>query len=159
MCREARIRLHEIQHAAYCVKGSLHWLELLWYELLLCNYCIACMRNDCFVGLAIQRDAIDTIEVMITRAVSRAAANCETQSHLFQALLKTKLIPDTHSCNYSRAGRTDKGVSALGQVCTPSCSTKHECAIKWGGAGHLTTRALCGLRRRWDGARATGPKG
>jgi tRNA pseudouridine38/39 synthase len=35
---------------------------------------------------------------------------------LFDALLKVKLIQDRLSCKYTRCGRTDKGVSALGQV-------------------------------------------
>eukprot|EP00668_Euglena_longa_P045890 GGOE01061573.1.p1 GENE.GGOE01061573.1~~GGOE01061573.1.p1 ORF type:complete len:413 (+),score=72.55 GGOE01061573.1:23-1240(+) len=50
-------------------------------------------------GLAIQENVADTIE-----------------SLLFSALEKTCLIVDRASCNYSRCGRTDKGVSALGQV-------------------------------------------
>lgn len=40
------------------------------------------------------------------------------QFFLFEALLKTKLIEDRPSSNYSRCGRTDKGVSAFGQVIT-----------------------------------------
>lgn len=36
--------------------------------------------------------------------------------HLFEALKKTKLIQSEGACNYSRCGRTDKGVSALCQV-------------------------------------------
>ncbi|XP_070548897.1 tRNA pseudouridine(38/39) synthase-like isoform X2 [Ptychodera flava] len=35
---------------------------------------------------------------------------------MFEALLKTRLIEDRQSANYSRCGRTDKGVSAFGQV-------------------------------------------
>lgn len=38
------------------------------------------------------------------------------ENHLFQALLKTRLIESRYTCEYSRAGRTDVGVSALGQV-------------------------------------------
>ena len=38
------------------------------------------------------------------------------QSCLFECLKKTKLIEDVSKANYSRCGRTDKGVSALGQV-------------------------------------------
>ena len=38
------------------------------------------------------------------------------EGHLFRALQQTCLIVDRDSCNYSRCGRTDKGVSALGQV-------------------------------------------
>jgi len=39
-----------------------------------------------------------------------------SQHHLFAALQKTRLIVDRDSSHYSRCGRTDKGVSALGQV-------------------------------------------
>ena len=35
---------------------------------------------------------------------------------LFKALQKTKLIQSPETCKYSRCGRTDKGVSAMGQV-------------------------------------------
>lgn len=38
------------------------------------------------------------------------------ESALFKALLKTKLIPDKASSGYSRCGRTDRGVSSVGQV-------------------------------------------
>lgn len=38
------------------------------------------------------------------------------EHHLFHALTKTHLISSRDSCNYSRAGRTDVGVSARGQV-------------------------------------------
>lgn len=38
------------------------------------------------------------------------------EAYLFAALQKVCLIQDRSSCNYSRCGRTDKGVSALGQV-------------------------------------------
>lgn len=38
------------------------------------------------------------------------------QAHLFQAFEKVKLMEDASNCNYARCGRTDKGVSALGQV-------------------------------------------
>lgn len=39
-----------------------------------------------------------------------------SQSCLFECLQKTKLIIDSRSCHYARCGRTDKGVSAFGQV-------------------------------------------
>ena len=39
-----------------------------------------------------------------------------TQEHFFNALLKTRLIEAKATCNFSRCGRTDKGVSAMGQV-------------------------------------------
>jgi tRNA U38,U39,U40 pseudouridine synthase TruA len=38
------------------------------------------------------------------------------EDHIFAALLKTRLIESREHCEYSRAGRTDVGVSALGQV-------------------------------------------
>ena len=38
------------------------------------------------------------------------------EKQLFDKLLLLKLIKDRPSCHYSRCGRTDKGVSALGQV-------------------------------------------
>ncbi|EGD75420.1 hypothetical protein PTSG_06496 [Salpingoeca rosetta] len=50
-------------------------------------------------GLAIQISAPDTIE-----------------AHLFEALEKSKLVEDIKTADYSRCGRTDKGVSAYCQV-------------------------------------------
>ena len=38
------------------------------------------------------------------------------EKYIFNTLLKLRLITDKKECNYSRCGRTDKGVSALGQV-------------------------------------------
>lgn len=38
------------------------------------------------------------------------------ENHLFEVLLKTRLIESIDSCHYSRAGRTDVGVSALDQI-------------------------------------------
>jgi tRNA pseudouridine38/39 synthase len=38
------------------------------------------------------------------------------ESELFNALLAARLIDDPLNCNYSRCGRTDRGVSGLGQV-------------------------------------------
>ena len=38
------------------------------------------------------------------------------EEQLFSAFYESKLITDRTSCNYSRCGRTDKGVSAIGQV-------------------------------------------
>ena len=35
---------------------------------------------------------------------------------MFESLIKTKLIASVDSCQYSRCGRTDKGVSAFKQV-------------------------------------------
>jgi tRNA pseudouridine38/39 synthase len=50
------------------------------------------------------------------------AENCgsdtdnSVEKHVFAALSKTCLITERSSCNYSRCGRTDRGVSAFGQV-------------------------------------------
>lgn len=52
-----------------------------------------------YQGLAMQENTSATIE-----------------SVLFTALQKTCLVTDRTACEYSRCGRTDKGVSALGQV-------------------------------------------
>eukprot|EP00007_Cunea_sp_BSH-02190019_P002731 CAMPEP_0174244532 /NCGR_PEP_ID=MMETSP0417-20130205/35543_1 /TAXON_ID=242541 /ORGANISM="Mayorella sp, Strain BSH-02190019" /LENGTH=530 /DNA_ID=CAMNT_0015324223 /DNA_START=207 /DNA_END=1795 /DNA_ORIENTATION=- len=49
-------------------------------------------------GLAAQQD-VETIE-----------------THLFEALTRTRLIEDIRTAHYSRCGRTDRGVSAFGQV-------------------------------------------
>ncbi|EDO36025.1 predicted protein [Nematostella vectensis] len=38
------------------------------------------------------------------------------EAHLFDALIKACLVKSRESCSYSRCGRTDKGVSAFGQV-------------------------------------------
>lgn len=38
------------------------------------------------------------------------------EAHLFAALEKARLVTDRQSCGFTRGGRTDKGVSALGQV-------------------------------------------
>ncbi|TPX65743.1 hypothetical protein SpCBS45565_g04950 [Spizellomyces sp. 'palustris'] len=38
------------------------------------------------------------------------------ESHVFNALMTAKLIPDRKVCQFSRCGRTDKGVSAFEQV-------------------------------------------
>ncbi|KAI1318829.1 tRNA pseudouridine synthase 3 [Mortierella claussenii] len=38
------------------------------------------------------------------------------ESELFNALLAARIIDDPLNCNYSRCGRTDRGVSGLGQV-------------------------------------------
>lgn len=48
---------------------------------------------------------------------AQAGEDDETvEKHIFNTLLKLRLITDKKECSYSRCGRTDKGVSALGQV-------------------------------------------
>jgi len=51
-------------------------------------------------GLVVQRNTDKTVE-----------------NELFKALKRVCLIEDEFSCAYTRCGRTDKGVSALGNVC------------------------------------------
>jgi tRNA pseudouridine38/39 synthase len=50
-------------------------------------------------GLVTQKDTKNTIE-----------------EHIFTALKKSKLIEDENSCNFARCGRTDAGVSSVGNV-------------------------------------------
>ncbi len=53
------------------------------------------------------------------------------EAHLFRALRQQKLIDaeaDISTLNYSRCGRTDAGVSALGQVGSTSCSCSCGCS-------------------------------
>lgn len=58
---------------------------------------------------------------------SQENINNTIEYHLFDALTKTKLIEDRPTSNYSRCGRTDKGVSAFGQVITLDVRTNlHE---------------------------------
>lgn len=38
------------------------------------------------------------------------------EDHIFRAMIRTRLIMDAKTCNYSRCGRTDAGVSSTGQV-------------------------------------------
>lgn len=40
------------------------------------------------------------------------------ETQFFIALQRSRLVVDRDSCGYSRCGRTDKGVSAFGQVCS-----------------------------------------
>ncbi|CAG8501242.1 2447_t:CDS:2 [Paraglomus occultum] len=50
-------------------------------------------------------------------AVQADEETCPTvEGQIFKALLTAKLITDPSSCKFSRCGRTDKGVSGLGQV-------------------------------------------
>lgn len=47
---------------------------------------------------------------------SQSTSERSVEDHIFAALLRTRLIVSRDSCFYSRAGRTDVGVSAAGQV-------------------------------------------
>ncbi|KAJ2943446.1 hypothetical protein O0L34_g12254 [Tuta absoluta] len=59
-------------------------------------------------GLAVQEDSNQTIE-----------------HHLFNALVRTCLIESRETSQYHRCGRTDKGVSAFGQVISITLRSKH----------------------------------
>ncbi|XP_049886954.1 tRNA pseudouridine(38/39) synthase-like [Pectinophora gossypiella] len=61
-----------------------------------------------YQGLAVQEDSNQTIE-----------------HHLFHALTKSCLIQSRETSQYHRCGRTDKGVSAFGQVISISLRSKH----------------------------------
>ena len=68
----------------------------------------------CYIGInyhgfALQDETLPTVEL-----------------HLLQALEKTCLIQDRVSCQYSRCGRTDTGVSALGQVISVVVRSKQQ---------------------------------
>ncbi|XP_078284567.1 tRNA pseudouridine(38/39) synthase [Rhinoraja longicauda] len=47
---------------------------------------------------------------------SQANTDNTVEAKLFQALLQTRLVESRQTANYHRSGRTDKGVSAFGQV-------------------------------------------
>lgn len=61
-----------------------------------------------YQGLAVQEDTNQTIE-----------------HHLFHALTKSCLIQSRETANYHRCGRTDKGVSAYGQVISITLRSKY----------------------------------
>jgi tRNA U38,U39,U40 pseudouridine synthase TruA len=47
---------------------------------------------------------------------SQPHTESSVEDHLFHSLLRSRLIESRETCDFSRAGRTDIGVSALGQV-------------------------------------------
>jgi len=67
-------------------------------------------------GLAVQDDGDDTVE-----------------GQLFRALVTAKLIRDRQSCDFTRCGRTDKGVSSFGQVVSLNVRTNELKNSKEGG--------------------------
>ena len=70
-----------------------------------------------YCGFAIQDPPKVTIEVGVVYShVPPYHFGMLLQSVLFEVLQKTRLVKDMKSCKYSRCGRTDKGVSAMGQV-------------------------------------------
>jgi tRNA pseudouridine(38-40) synthase len=79
-------------------------------------------------GFTVQQDTEETIEVLTCLIRSLSLTHYEIpvmmsslsihmiQGYLFKALQKTRLIQDIKDTNYQRCGRTDRGVSAFGQV-------------------------------------------
>ncbi|XP_046975706.1 tRNA pseudouridine(38/39) synthase [Vanessa cardui] len=61
-----------------------------------------------YQGFVVQDDTINTVE-----------------HHLFQAFTKACLIESREKSNYNRCGRTDKGVSAYGQVISITVRSRH----------------------------------
>ncbi|KAJ3299220.1 hypothetical protein HK104_009685 [Borealophlyctis nickersoniae] len=62
------------------------------------------------------------------------------ESVLFRALITARLVPDRPSCAWSRSGRTDKGVSAFGQVVglkiRSALPKGQEGTVNWGPKPH-----------------------
>lgn len=68
------------------------------------------------------------------------------EKHLFESLLKLKLIESRQTCNYTRCGRTDRGVSALGQVV--SLTVRSALKADDSNAGAYTELDYCTLLNR-----------
>ncbi|ORZ06200.1 pseudouridine synthase [Absidia repens] len=85
-----------------------------------------------YLGFAAQKDTQQTVEAA-----------------LFQALQATRLIEDPELCDFTRCGRTDKGVSGLGQVVALNVrqsSTKQQpsddSGTMGGGGGAMIPRGM-----------------
>ena len=63
-----------------------------------------------YQGFASQTGLLNTF-----KGVNKSTADT-VEDHIFRALIRTRLVLDPNSCNYSRCGRTDAGVSSTGQV-------------------------------------------
>ena len=72
------------------------------------------------------------------------------ERQLFAALKKTCLVESRESCGYSRCGRTDKGVSALGQVVGLRVRSAARAGEPVGGLDFHAGDALAGGRRELD---------
>lgn len=73
---------------------------------------------------------------------SEAQMDPTIESELFKALVETRLVyGDKKSWQYSRCGRTDKGVSSIGQVVALLLRSCHK--VKGGSTGQLITEDLC----------------
>lgn len=60
------------------------------------------------------------------------------ESVLFEALIRTRLIESRETCNFQRCGRTDKGVSSFGQVCSLNVRSN----LTMEGASQLTNMKI-----------------
>lgn len=67
---------------------------------------------------------------------SQANTDNTVEAKLFQALLQTRLVESRQTANYHRSGRTDKGVSAFGQV---RLAWGWVSVVRW-GSGRYTLR-------------------
>lgn len=96
---------------------------------------VAYLGHD-YHGLAAQDSIEKTIEVsahphehMLTSTMTLPctwwAGLCTSQHELFAALQRTCMVADRRSSDYTRCGRTDAGVSALGQVSECSLVRQH----------------------------------
>ena len=54
---------------------------------------------------------------------------------LFAALIKARFVKSRHTCSYSRCGRTDRGVSAAGQVVALRLKSAFSPTASWDAAG------------------------
>lgn len=60
---------------------------------------------------------------------SQENTNNTIEEKLFEALSKTRLVESRQTSNYHRCGRTDKGVSAFGQVRAITVRAWKECGL------------------------------
>nr|XP_017243735.1 PREDICTED: tRNA pseudouridine(38/39) synthase isoform X1 [Daucus carota subsp. sativus] len=73
---------------------------------------------------------------------SEAQMDPTVESELFKALLETRLVfGDKKSWQYSRCGRTDKGVSSIGQVVALYLRSRYK--VKGGSTEQFVTEDLC----------------
>lgn len=80
----------------------------------------------------------------------------KVEKHIFEALEKSKLIPNREECAWAKCGRTDKGVSATGQTCSlyirSSCGGVKWCDIKeLEDFKHKWMRCLPEVIHDWEG--------
>ena len=68
------------------------------------------------------------------------------EGEIFKAMMTCKLIPSPDECQWSRAGRTDKGVSGFGQVVSLWIKTKlpmeHASVLDWDSVKALKTERV-----------------